>query len=54
MFGSSWALKTEEGKVLYTLAGLGEEFEAFVQSVTAREGDVNFVQLQTMLCDLEI
>lgn len=33
---------------------VGEEFEHFVQSVTMREGDVSFVQLQMMLGDLEI
>lgn len=53
---TTWLLsekKTSESKVLYTLFRLEEEFESFVQSVIAREGDIS-VHLQTMLGDMEI
>lgn len=40
--------------VLFALAGLGEDYDTFVQNVTTRESDVTFTQLQSMLLEWEI
>lgn len=45
---------SENDIVLYTLAGLGGDFEALAQNITTRDSDVNFIQLQSMLTHIEI
>lgn len=44
--------KTEDRDVvLFTMAGLGDEYDTFVQNVASRENDITFVQLQGRLSD---
>lgn len=45
---------SERDLIIYTFSGLGEEYEAFVQTVTTRETKLTFVQIQAMLSDIEV
>lgn len=39
--------------VLNTIAGIGEDYESFVQTVTSQGDDVSFMDLKSMSSDMK-